>query len=187
MTSTLCSLVDRLSLIIGELIAPPVIFLAGIQRDGKRLVILQIFVVRLGAGFTTKARRREESPSFLVCGSAPVCSSVFLGGFIFCNFTQTKIPVVSRDQNAGFRSSVIVFRRRADSRAASRISVTIMLLSSEEGPDGFRFPRTTPIRYESESRSSGGNGSGVRASSRLPGSRTRTALPPVAMAYPPSP
>ena len=41
---------------------------------------------------------------------------MFIGGFIFCNFTQTKIPVVSRDQNAGFRSSVIVFRRRADSR-----------------------------------------------------------------------
>ena len=35
---------------------------------------------------------------------------------------------------------------RDDSRAASRISVTIMLFSSDESPEGLIWPRTTAIR-----------------------------------------
>ena len=68
--------------------------------------------VRLGAGFTTKARRREEAPSFLVCGSAPVCSSVFLGGFIFCSLRG--ISDMS-SETPTFRKTNTMARRR-DSR-----------------------------------------------------------------------
>ena len=40
----------------------------------------------------------------------------------------------------------MVFPVRADSRAASRISVTIMLFSSDDRPVGFCLPRTTAMR-----------------------------------------
>jgi hypothetical protein len=43
-------------------------------------------------------------------------------------------------------SNRIVFPVRADSRAAVRISVTIILLSSDDSPDGLIFPRTTAAR-----------------------------------------
>ena len=54
---------------------------------------------------------------------------------------------------------------RTDSRAASRISVTITLFSSELRPEGFSLPRTTAVRYEMESRWSAGSGPGVLFSS----------------------
>ena len=57
---------------------------------------------------------------------------------------------------------MIVRPVRADSRAASRISITMTLFSSDERPEGLNLPRATPARYEIESASCGCNGGGVR-------------------------
>ena len=53
---------------------------------------------------------------------------------------------VSRSCSHQRTGSVIVLPVLTDSRAASRISVTITLFSSELSPDGFNFPRTTAVR-----------------------------------------
>src|ERR1039457_1420951 len=45
---------------------------------------------------------------------------------------------------------------RTLSRAASRISTTMTLFSSEFRPDGLNWPRATPAKYVMESRSAGG-------------------------------
>ena len=70
------------------------------------------------------------------------------------------------------RPRVMVRPDRADSRAASRISITITLFSSDDRPDGLNLPRATPIKYEMESASCGCNSGGV---ARFLGLRARQA------------
>src|SRR5437588_2154636 len=76
----------------------------------------------------------------------------------------------------------------ADWRAASRISVTMRLLSSDERAFGFIWRRATAIRCEIASRSSAGRTSGVTSCSGSLANATRRPLPPVvATADPRSP
>lgn len=51
-----------------------------------------------------------------------------------------------RNKNRYLEGSVIVLPLFADSRAAVRISVTIMLFSSDDNPPGLRLPRATAMR-----------------------------------------
>ena len=70
----------------------------------------------------------------------------------------------------------------ADSRAASRISVTMTLFSRELRPAGFCLLRTMLTRYEMESASVGFSSAGAWDSSVLAvPKRVRRLLPPVAM------
>src|SRR5258708_21768141 len=76
--------------------------------------------------------------------------------------------------------SVMVLPVREDSRAASRISVTMTLFSREDRPAGFSLRRTTAMRYEMESASCGASAAGVGVSSVLAfPRRTRRLFPPV--------
>jgi hypothetical protein len=58
---------------------------------------------------------------------------------------------------------------RIDSRAASRISVTITLFSSELRPAGFSLPARDHLQVRDGIAPSAGNSAGVRVSSALPG------------------
>ena len=93
-----------------------------------------------------------------------------------------ELEVGSWELTVGHLPNCTVFPVRADSRAASRISVTIRLFSSDERPEGVTRAADDAYEIASSSCDLAAAGPASTPSSGLPGSRTRSEPPPVAMA-----